>query len=268
MNITSYYGLTKNIFQKNLKTEELYESETYKEGIGRLEYIRQIKGIGLITGVTGIGKTTLIRGYVESLNKEKYNIIYISLTNSSKFEFLTILCRELGVNLGDCYLSNIKRRIQKEIIRQKKEYEKETLIFIDNAERLNKEILKDMDFLYEFQYDNEDYTSIVLSGEEEIREELKKSIYEKLSQRMVFMYHLEGLKKEETKDYIRTRLEISGQKEMIFTENAINVLHNASRGVIRKLNTLINLSLMIGYQEKKEKIDEEMVRIAVEESKI
>ena len=113
MNITSYYGLTKNLFQKNLKTEELYKSETYKEGIGRLEYIRQIKGIGLITGITGIGKTTLIRGYVEGLNKERYNIIYISLTNSSKFEFLTIFCRELGMNLGDCYLSNIKERIWK-----------------------------------------------------------------------------------------------------------------------------------------------------------
>ena len=268
MNIMSYYGLTKNLFQKNVKVEELYKSETYKEGIARLEYIRQIKGIGLITGVTGIGKTTLIRGYTETLNKEKYNIIYISLTNSSKFEFLTIFCRELGINLGDCYLSNIKRRIQKEIIKQKKEYGKETLIFIDNAERLNKEILKDMDFLYEFQYDNEDYTSIVLIGEEEIREELKKSIYEKLSQRLVFMYHLEGLKKEETKEYIKTRLELSGQKGMIFTDNAINALYNASHGIIRKLNTLINLGLMIGCQEKTDKINEEMIRIAVEEIKI
>ena len=125
-----------------------------------------------------------------------------------------------------------------------------------------------MDFLYEFEYDKEDYTSIVLCGEEEVREEIKKSIYESFNQRMVFKYHIEGLKKEEVKEYIKTRLEQSGQTEMIFEENAIYALYNASHGIIRKLNTLINLCFMIGYQEKKSKIDEEIVRIAVEESRM
>ena len=55
---------------------------------------------------------------------------------------------------------------------------------------------------------------------------------------------------------------------MIYEKNAVYALHNASHGIIRKLNTLINLSMIIGYQSKKEVIDEEIIRIAVEESKI
>lgn len=268
MQVISYYGLSKNLFQKNIEKEEVFEGESYQEGISRLKYLKEIKGIGLITGVAGVGKTTLLRSFMESLNKEKYNVIYLSLTNSKRFEFLSILCRELKIELGDCYLSNIKRRIQREIIKQKNEYGKETIIFIDNAEKLKEEILKDMDFLYEFEYDKEDYTSIVLCGEEEVREEIRKSIYESFNQRMVFKYHIEGLKKEEVKEYIKTRLEQSGQTEMIFEENAIYALYNASHGIIRKLNTLINLCFMIGYQEKKSKIDEEIVRVAVEESRM
>ena len=66
---------------------------------------------------------------------------------------------------------------------------------------------------------------------------------------MVFRYHMEGLKKEEVKEYIKTRLEQSGQRGMIFEENAIYALYNASHGIIRKLNTLINLCFLIGYQD-------------------
>ena len=268
MNANSYYGISKNMFQKEVEAEQLYQSSSYKEGMNRLEYLKVVKGIGLVTGVTGVGKTTLMRGFAESLNKDKYNVIYISLTNSKSFEFLTIICQALRISLGDCYLSNIKRRIQEEIIKQKKEYGKETIIIIDNAEKLKKEILCDFDFLYEFHYDSEDYTSIVLCGEADITKELKKSTYESLRQRLVFTYHLQGLEREETKEYLKTRFELGGQSKMIYTDNAVNVLHNASHGIIRKLNTLVNLSMIVGYQLKKEQIDEEMVRVAVEESEL
>ena len=73
MQVISYYGLSKNLFQKNIEKEELFEGESYQEGISRLKYLKEIKGIGLITGVAGVGKTTLLRSFMESLNKEKYN---------------------------------------------------------------------------------------------------------------------------------------------------------------------------------------------------
>lgn len=268
MNNLSYYGINSNAFKKDIEIENLYESESFKEGMTRLEYLKNVKGIGLITGNTGIGKTTLIRCFAEKLNKEKYNLIYVSLINSKKFEFLTIICNSLGISLGDCYLTNIKAKIQKEIIKQKKEYGKETIIIIDNGDKLTSEILKDINYLYEFEYDSEDYTSILFCGGEDLKNELKKCIFESLRQRLLFKYKLEGLTKEESKDYIKTRLEIGKQSKMIFTDRAINALYNASHGNIRKINTLINLCLIVGYQSKKEIIDEEIVRISVEESEL
>ena len=70
MKYLSYYGLEKDPFQKEIKTEELYESLEFKQGLSRLEYLKEIKGIGLITGVVGIGKTALLRKFKDNLNPE------------------------------------------------------------------------------------------------------------------------------------------------------------------------------------------------------
>ena len=59
MKYISYYGMERNPFIKEIKTEEMYESIEFKDGFSRLEYLKEIKGIGLITGITGIGKTSL-----------------------------------------------------------------------------------------------------------------------------------------------------------------------------------------------------------------
>ena len=70
----SYYGLDKNLFQKMIDEKEVYESEDYKNTISRLEYLKEIKGIGIITGVTGIGKTYSIRCFKEKINDDSANI--------------------------------------------------------------------------------------------------------------------------------------------------------------------------------------------------
>ena len=268
MKYTSYYGMESNPFIKEEKLKGIYESEEYKEGYSRLEYLRDIKGIGLITGIPGVGKTSLLRKFEENLNKEKYNVIYISITNIGKFEFMSMICKELGIDTGNCYMNNLKRRIQGTIKKEKEEYGKETIIIIDNAEKLTREMILDMNYLYEFDYNSIDYTSIILCGNEEIRVELTKKIYESLRQRILCMYKMSGLTKDEVEEYIKTRLLLVNQTNDIFTKAAINALINASHGIIRKLNTLINLSLMIGYENQKQKIDEEIIRMAVEENKL
>lgn len=267
-NSISYYGLNTNPFNKDIKTEMLFKGDSFKEGMNRLNYLKEVKGIGLLVGATGVGKTTLLRAFKDSLNKEKYNIIYLNLTSMKKFEFLNIICNNLGINVGDCYITSIERKVQEEIIKQKEEYGKETIILIDNVDKYSKEILKNLNFLYEFDMDREDYTSILLCGEINMLDELSKSVYESIKQRIVCKYKMSTLSNKEVKEYIETRLEISNQTNSIFTNNAITALSNVSHGVIRKLNSLINIALIIGYQYKKKEIDEEIIRIAVEENRI
>lgn len=268
MSNISYYGLSKNLFQNEIECEEIFESTEIKEGLSRLNYLKKVKGIGLIIGVPGVGKTTLIRLFESKLNKELYNMIYINLITNNKFEFLNIICKNLGINVGDCYITSIKRKIQDEIIKQKDIYGKDTIVIIDNAQRLTQELMQELYFLYEFEMGGKDYTSLILCGDENLKYELSKGVNENLSQRIICKYELRPLNKEEVKEYIKTRLELSNQSNEIFNKNALNGLASASHGIIRKLNSLINISMIIGTQEKQTIIDEEIVRLAVEENKL
>ena len=113
--------------------------------------------------------------------------------------------------------------------------------------------------------DSKDYTTIILCGHESLRLELSKVDYETLQQRVVVNYKYEGLSREEVKDYIKTRLELSKQKSDIFTDTALNALYNASKGNPRRLNSLIINCLIIGYQNQKEIIDDGIVMMAKNE---
>lgn len=268
MMFLSYYGLEKNLFQKQINESEAYKSENYKNTISRLRYLKEVKGIGIITGATGIGKTYCIRCFKEKLNKDLYKLIYVSATRLTVFEFLNAICKELGLDVGNCYRNEVENKIQKTIKKLKIERHQETIIIIDNAENLDSKVIMELKYLYEFDMDSIDYMSIILIGTLEIKEELRKSKYEAFQQRIIVQYNMIGLTRNEVKEYIASRLRLSGQSKMIYTENAINALYNVSGGNIRKLNNLIITSMMIGYQQRLKIMDEEVIRLAKEENEI
>jgi len=77
----SYYGMKCNPFDKNISTKDAFESEDFANAISRLNYLKEVKGLGLIIGSPGLGKTFLLRYFNESLNKDLYKVIYIYITN-------------------------------------------------------------------------------------------------------------------------------------------------------------------------------------------
>ena len=263
----SYYGLDRDLFKKEISEKEAYKSSNYKEMMSRLEYIKEIKGIGLFVGEHGIGKTYTLRCFKEKTNKELYKIIYISVGNLTVFEFLNVISKELGLDTGNCYRNEMESNIQSEIKRMISNH-KDIILILDNAQNLSREMIQSLKFLYDFDMDSVDYVSIVICGSSEIEDELKKKRYEHIKQRIILKYHLKPLTREETKEYIKTRLKLSGQDKMIYTEAALNALYNISKGNIRILNNIIKTTLIVGYQQKKEMIDEEIVRMAKEEVEI
>lgn len=265
MNFLSYYGLEDNLFNKEIGSDICFKSNDFNNVLNRLNYLKEIKGIGLITGSPGLGKTYTLRCFVDSLNKDLYKVIYISPTNLGKFEFFGNIAKQLNINVGACYKDELFYNIQKEIKRLSKEQRVGVVILVDDAQNLNPKIIKDLKILFDFQMDSKDYTTIILCGHEDLRKELSKIDYEPIKQRIVINYKFQGLTREEVKDYIRTRLELSKQINSIFSNEALNGLYSASKGIIRRLNNLIVNCLMIGYQNKKEIIDDYIVMQAKSE---
>ena len=166
MEYLSYYGLEENLFNKGVSSRVSFESKDFKNVINRLNYLKEIKGIGLFTGSPGLGKTYTLRCFVDSLNSDLYKVIYISPTNLGKFEFFGNIAKQLNINIGACYKDELYDNIQKEIKRLVNEQRVQVMVIVDDAQYLNPKIMKDLKILFDFQMDSKDYTTIILCGQE------------------------------------------------------------------------------------------------------
>lgn len=257
---TSFYGMNSNPFLKTESSKYPFESNDYIETLNRFNYLKEVKGIGVFYGDSGLGKTYTTRCFVKSLNKDLYRVIYINATNDmSSFDFLKILTDELYLDIGACYRSNIHQNIQKEIMRIVNKEKMKVIIIIDEAHLLSREILFCLKTLYDFEMDSKDYVSLILVGYPELKYELNKVIHETLKQRIIVNYEFKGLSREEVKEYVKSRLEVVNANKEIFDLDALNALYSCCKSSPRRLNTLVLNSLMLGAQDNKSVIDSEIV---------
>ena len=259
----SYYGMSCDPFSKEMNIDHPYESDDFKEIITRFKYLVEIKGIGLFIGEAGFGKTFSLRSFATSLNPDLYKVIYVSATkNMTTFDFFKEIGDVFNIDTGACYKMDLYNKIQKEMILLVEKEKKIPIIMIDDAHNLSKEILLNLKVLYEFEMDSKDYVTLLLVGKKELKMELSKGMYDYLKQRILVNYKLEGLNRQDIKEYVKTRLQLANVNHDLFSEDALNALYSCSHSSFRRLNTLILNCLLLGYQKKKETIDSEIVRVA------
>lgn len=262
----SFYGLSCNPFLKDESVKYEFQSKDFLETINRLNYLKEIKGIGLFTGTSGLGKTFSLRFFINSLNRDLYKVIYINPSpNMTVFDFFKQLSNELNLDTGSCYGIDLYKNIQKEIKRLVNGEKINPIVIIDDAHLLSREIIFNFKVLYDFEMDSKDYVALILTGYPDLKIELSKNIHETLNQRIIVNYEFNGLTREEVKEYVKTRLEIASAEKNIFTEEALNALYSCCKSSPRRLNTLVLNSLMLGCQEKVIEIDSEIIMRAKKE---
>lgn len=262
----TFYGMSCNPFLKDESIKYNFASNDFNETLSRFQFLKEIKGIGLFYGTSGLGKTYVARYFINNLNKDLYKVIYINVShNMNVFDFFKIISDELNLDTGPCYRIDLYKNIQKEIIRLVNQDKIQPIIIIDDAHLLSKDILFNFKVLYDFEMDSKDYVSLILIGYPELKFELSKNIYETLNQRIIVNYEFKGLSREEVKEYVKSRLEIANANREIFSIAALNSLYACCKSSIRRLNTLVINSLMLGVQNKEITIDEETVMNAKKE---
>lgn len=263
----AFYGLEFNPFEKCLDTKHHFISYDFKESQSRLEYLKTIKGIGLFTGAAGLGKTFSLRHFVSTLNPNLYKVIYITLSTITVREFYSQLSFELGIEPSFKKV-DMFRNIQENLINLVKNKKIQPIIIIDEANYLRTEILNELKMLLNFEMDSKNYATCILVGQPILNTILSKNIHEPLRQRIVINYHFTGISKEEIKDYIQSRLKLAGSQDEIFNPNAIEAVYGCCNSSIRKLNQLLEKSLIIGAQTNKPIIDTEIIMEAQNEIEI
>lgn len=146
----------------------------------RLEYLKNVRGIGLFTGLPGTGKTACCRAFVSSLNPSLYKMIYLPMTTISASEFYRDLAKGLG--LEPCYrkIDNF-RNIQERIRNLYREQKTTLVVLVDEAQYLSRAILSDLKLLMNFEMDSRNYAVLVLCGQPMLNNTLSMQIHGKCS---------------------------------------------------------------------------------------
>jgi general secretion pathway protein A len=261
----SFYSLAQAPFSKDIRPNDAYPSSDYQGALKALNYLQKSRGIGLLIGDPGVGKTFTLRSFKESLNPSLYHVIYFPLSTGGVMDFYRGLVYGLGEE-PKFRKVDLFRQIQHGIERMGQERKVTPVFILDEMHMAKDAFLQDIALLFNFQMDSTNPFILVLAGLPHLKTRLALNHHRPLSQRIIMKYEIQPLPKEEVSGYIEHHMKIAGAKMPIFTEAAKEAIALRSQGWNRVINTLTINSLLFGFQLNKEQIDEEIVRLAIEDT--
>lgn len=262
--IETFYQLKRMPFQKDLNPKDMFVCGHSEELSRRLEHMKLKRGIMLVTGTPGTGKTLHIRAFVEKLNPNLFKPLYTPLCTVNVVDFY----RQLSVLLGGESFykkSQLFEAIQNSIRNYVVNNKKVPVIIFDEAHLLKIENFYELQIITNFNMDSSDPALFVLIGQSHLRERLHIPVLQPFNQRISLKYHLPALSKEETASYIQHHLSLAGAKEPMFNQNALNAVYQNSGGIPRVINSLCIKTLTLGAIEKKDALSEDEVFRATQE---
>lgn len=258
-----YYGLSINPFDKQtLKEKDCFLSKDHKEMTSRLNYLKEVRGIGVFTAPPGMGKSYALRCFSKDLNPNLFDMHYICLSTISVSEFYRQFCETLGLGTNGGKTGMFKA-IQDRVFYLYKEKRKPLILAVDEAQYLNAGILKDIKMLMNHGYDSLNCFSLILVGEPYLNNILEKPVHEALRQRITVHYNFEGLTDSEISDYLKHKLHIAGASDSILETGCISAIHGFSHGNPRLIDNLMTDALTLGAQLDKKILDSEIILAAI-----
>ncbi|MCB5936683.1 AAA family ATPase [Caldibacillus thermoamylovorans] len=249
----SFYSLAKEPFSKDLRPSDAFLSSDYQGALNALTYLQKSKGIGLLIGDPGAGKTFTLRAFKESLNPSLYHVIYFPLSTDGVMDFYRGLA--YGLDEEPKYRKvDLFRQIQQGIERMDKERKVTPVFIIDEMHLAKDAFLQDIALLFNFQMDSTNPFILILAGLPHLKTRLSMNHHRPLSQRLIMKYEIQPLPKEEIVLYINHPLKITGAKMPIFTESALEAIALRSQGWPRVINKITINSLLFGFQLKKNRL--------------
>lgn len=255
-----YYGFSTTPFSRGLATSKLFVASGQEELKARLTHLVRERGIGVITGEIGSGKSTAVRAFVESLDPTRYTVVYTAnpLIGAAGFyrEVLGLLGEPVPMFRQQMVLS--LRRCFDVLTNERK---KTPVVIVDEAHLADARMLEELRLLLNVRMDSQAAAALVLVGHTELRRTLRLSIHEALWQRASVRYHLRGLDLTETGAYIRHQTEMAGYRgSALFSDGFVAKAYDYSKGIPRQINLVCTHALMAGYAEQKQVLDEMVLR--------
>ena len=259
-----FYGFTEKPFALTPDPEFLYMSQQHEAALTMLEYGLTLDGgITVVTGEVGSGKTTLIRKALQILDPQ-FTVGIITNTHRNIGELLKWVLFAFDLDYHKKDKAELYHIFIDFIIEQYAA-NRRTLLIIDEAQNMDIETLEELRMLTNVNTDKDQILQLLLVGQPELAEKLKRQELRQFRQRISAGFHLTPLNFKDTCKYIQHRLEIAGGKTELFDPMACGAVHFQTKGVPRLINSLCDAALVYGFAEDREQIDMETIFDVVED---
>jgi general secretion pathway protein A len=262
---TEFWGLTEKPFENTADPRFLYFAMQHEEAFTRLNYaVNEQKGLAMLTGVFGCGKTVIAQALIGGLSKAKYEIAFIVNPQLSGVELLREIIYDLGIKENLPTLKTDIMHLFSERLHHNMDDGKNTVIIIDEAHPIIDELIfEELRLLLNLQYKNKFLLTLILLGQPELKEKINN--IKQLQQRVSVKYHLAGLNQAETSKYIEHRLNVAGASRKIFENEAFELIYNTSGGIPRRINQICDMALLTGFGRNSSLIGSGIINEAVED---
>jgi general secretion pathway protein A len=259
-----HFGLNRHPFSKEIEPDDFFPSSAGQELSVRLSHLIEMRGIGLVTGDSGSGKTCACRKVVSALHAGLYRIIYVSHSTGNVMDVYKTIAWEMGLPT-ERNRAALYRQIRAEVTRLCAEARCRPILIVDEAHNLRPDVLEDLRLLTNYQMDAENRLCLLLVGQAELRRRLSMAVYESLCQRIVVRYHLTGLTREEVPAYLTHLLRLAGTELPLFEPAAQEAIFQATQGLPRRVNLLAHHALMAAALGRAKTITIDHVQAALPE---
>lgn len=257
--LLTFYGLSEQPFQVTPDPAYLYLSEVHREALTSLSQgVQDLRGFMALIAEPGMGKTTLLNKLMEEL-RDSARIVFLFQTQCNSRELLRYLLGELGVESSGIDVVAMHRKLNEQLFQEMLQGRRFVLI-VDEAQNLQDSVLETIRLLSDFETTHRKLIQIVLAGQPQLADTLMRPSLSQLRQRIAILTSLAPLSAAETARYVEHRLRAAGLSgELVFTEDALAILAERSKGTPRSINNLCFNALQMGYSEGSKTIDSKII---------
>ena len=245
----SFYGLSELPFELTPNPRYLFLPHGHREALSALEYgLSAAKAITVLTGEAGTGKTTLVRAAMQSDRCRGVDTVHLSNPVLTRPEFVELLASRFGLSARAGESKAVLLTELEHVLRARRDRGEIVALVIDEAQSLSVEILEEIRLLANIETPTEKLLPLVLAGQPELRERLNAPALRQLKQRVTVRCEIGAFTLEETSEYISARLSAAGgQARRLFSREAIELIHERSRGIPRLINVVCDNALLTGF---------------------
>lgn len=252
-----FFGLKESAFNVSPDPRYFFLTPVMQEALAGLAYgVQRRKGIILLTGEVGTGKTTLLNQLMDWLRQNQAATAFVFNTRLNVEDLFNYILTDFGISCASRAKSDMLIRLNTWLLDRYVAGEPEpAVLIVDEAQNLSLELLEEIRLLTNLETSSEKLLQIVLSGQPELEWKLKDPKLRQLRQRITLRYRTSQLSLSETLNYIEERLRIAGAKgEPIFPPEAIESIHEYSRGVPRVINVLCEHALINAFAGRQKRV--------------